>query len=125
MTMLAEIPLVQLFFLDLILAFRCCKGPEVACRALDPTVLHMVIVAENNGVGAGGLEGHITSASDREGGERAEAEHEDNAQNGLLHRLLVMAPAAVLLVLHIKGFFSIVAFAAEIAFIDAGHVHFV
>jgi hypothetical protein len=37
----------------------------------------------------------------------------------------VVAPAAVLLVFYIKGFFSIVAFSAEIAFIDAGHVHFV
>jgi hypothetical protein len=36
-----------------------------------------------------------------------------------------MTPAAVLLVFYIKGFFSIVAFSAEIAFIDAGHFHFV
>lgn len=36
-----------------------------------------------------------------------------------------MAPAAALLVIYVKGFFSVVAFAAEITFIDAGHVHFV
>ena len=122
MAMLTKIPLVQLFFPDLILA-SCCKGLKVARRTLDPSVLHVVIVAENNGFRAGGLEGHIP-ARDREGGNRREANHEDNVETGF-HLFLVMALAAVLLVLHVKGFFSVVAFAAEITFVDAGHVHFV
>jgi hypothetical protein len=123
MAMPAKIPLVQFFFLDLMLAFSCRKGFEVACRTLDPSVFRVVIVAEHNRVGAGRIEGNVTAANDREGWKREETEHEGGAENSL-HRSSV-APVTVLLDLHVKGFFSIMAFTAEITFIDAGHVHLV
>ena len=81
MAMLAKIALVQFFFFDLILAC-CCKGVEVAGCTLDPSVLHVVIVAENYRVGTGGAEGHITAAGDREdrAGKQADQEY---AEHGL------------------------------------------
>lgn len=81
MAMLAKIPLVHFFFLDLMLAFSCRKGFEVACRTLDPSVFRVVIVAEHNRVGAGRIEGHIAAANDREGGKREETEHEGSAES--------------------------------------------
>ncbi len=55
---------------------------------------------------------------------RPKAEHQFNAKLNP-HKILVVAPAAVLLVFHVKGLFPVVTFAAEVAFVDAGHVHFV
>jgi len=123
--MLAEIPLVQLFLFYLKTAASLRKGREVAGGAFDALGLQVVVMAEDNLVGACGLEGDVPAALcdggcvDRQEQTRGEEEY-------FVHAVpLFVAACAVLLVLYIEPCLPVVALAAETALVDLAHLHLV